>query len=220
VSEPTAPAIFLDRDGVLNEDIPGAFVTCLGELRVIPGAPEAVARLNAAGYVTVVVTNQSGVARGLYTEQVLRSIHDSIGATVTASGGAIAAFYYCPHVPEAGCDCRKPNTGMVARAIADLGLDPCRSWFVGDKPSDIECGHTAGCRTAFVLSGLSPSYDPTAFSVQPDRVFADLAEAATEIIAAGCEEYLGCRDARPHRLKYQAALAKVADVEPPEDDRL
>ena len=109
---------------------------------------------------------------------------------------------------------------MVARAEADFGVDPRRSWFVGDKPSDIECGHAAGCRTAFVLSGLSPAYDPTEFTVQPDRVFADLAEAATEIIAAGSERYLGTRAARADWRKFEAALAKVTGVGSLEDDQL
>jgi D-glycero-D-manno-heptose 1,7-bisphosphate phosphatase len=185
-----AQAIFLDRDGVLNEDIPGSFVMSLDELRVIPGAPEAVARLNAAGFVTVVITNQSGVGRGLYTEDALQGIHDRLRELVAEADGAIAGFYYCPHVPDAGCDCRKPGTGMIARAAADLGLDPSRSWMIGDKPSDIECGHAAGCRTAFVLSGLSPTYNPNEFPVKPDRIFADLAAAAEAIVTSGDAERL------------------------------
>lgn len=179
---PGVPAVFLDRDGVLNEDIPGRFVTCLAELRLIAGAPEAVARLNAAGYVTVVVTNQSGVARGLYTEDTLRELHSTIGAAVDAAGGRISAFYHCPHAPDAGCRCRKPDTGMVEQAVAEFGIDPTRSWFVGDKPSDIECGHAVGCRTAFVLSGLSPTYEPCEFTVQPDRVFPDLSAMVAEVV--------------------------------------
>jgi len=174
-------AVFLDRDGVLNRDSPD-FIKSPEELRVLPGAPEAVARLNAAGFAAIVITNQSGISRGLLTESDLAAIHARLRTKMEAAGARLAAIYYCPHLPGSGCGCRKPAPGMVLRAAREHGIDLAQSYLVGDKPEDIACGAAAGCRTVLVLSGQTPACDPARFPVAPDCVCPDLSAAADWII--------------------------------------
>ncbi|WP_304165967.1 HAD family hydrolase [Phenylobacterium aquaticum] len=146
------PALFLDRDGVLNED-PG-YVHRWEDFRWIPGAREAVAAFNAAGWWVFVVTNQSGVGRGYYTEADVRALHDQMGRSLAEVGGRIDAFYYCPDHPDAAEEAyrhpdppdRKPNPGMLLKAMADWPVDAARSLMVGDKPGDVEAGERAGVR--------------------------------------------------------------------------
>lgn len=149
------PAIFFDRDGVLIED--SHYVGSVAEVRLIPGAAEAVRRVQAAGYAAVVVTNQSGVARGLFPESQVGLIHTHIEAE---TGLRFDRWEYCPHhtdgaVPEFthDCDCRKPKPGMLLRAAAALGLDLSRSWMIGDRASDLDAGFAAGCKAILVRTG-------------------------------------------------------------------
>jgi D-glycero-D-manno-heptose 1,7-bisphosphate phosphatase len=149
---PTRPALFLDRDGVLNED-PG-YVYRWEDFRWIAGAREAVAAFNAAGWWVFVVTNQSGVGRGFYTEADVHALHAQMSESLAEVGGRIDAYYYCPHHPDAADEAyrhpdppdRKPNPGMLLRAMADWPVDPARSIMVGDKDGDIEAGRRAGVR--------------------------------------------------------------------------
>ena len=128
---------------------------------MISGAAAAVRRANDAGWKVVVVSNQSGVARGLFPESVLPEIHREISATLLAEAGAVIdAFYYCPHHPTEGvgayrveCDCRKPWPGMLLKASIELGIDPSKSWMVGDRVTDLQAGAAAGCRTILVCTG-------------------------------------------------------------------
>lgn len=175
-------AVFLDRDGVLNRDSDD-FIKSAGELELLPGAAEVVAALNRAGFVTVVVTNQSGIGRGLFAAERLGEIHAKLIREIEAAGGRISGVYHCPHRPDEGCDCRKPALGMVLQAAREHDLDPSQSFFVGDKPDDIVCGQAAGCRTVLVLSGKTAVFDPTRFTTPPDHVAADLASAADWILA-------------------------------------
>ena len=183
-SENKLRAVFLDRDGVLNRDSPD-FVKSVDELHLIPGTPSAVARLNKAGFLTIVISNQSGVARGLLTEETLDAMHRKLCADIQAAGGKITDVYYCPHLPDTGCPCRKPSPGMVEQAAEDYDVDLSRSFLIGDKIDDITCGASAGCKTILVLTGQTLTYDPTRFYVQPDRVCRDLDEAADWIISPG-----------------------------------
>jgi len=155
------PAIFFDRDGVLIED--SHYVGSVAEVRVIPGAAEAVRRAQAAGFAVVVVTNQSGVARGLFPESQVATIHAHIEAE---TGLSFDRWEYCPHhtdgtVPEftTDCECRKPKPGMLVRAAAALGLDLSRSWIVGDRASDLDAGYAAGCRAILVRTGYGAKVD-------------------------------------------------------------
>lgn len=152
------PAIFLDRDGVVIED--GHYVGTVDRVRLVPGSAAAVAALNRAGWVVVVVTNQGGVARGFFTFESVPVVHAHIGELLAPHGGRVDAFYYCPHHPDGEveayrgpCDCRKPKPGMLRQAAADLNLDLERSWMVGDRVSDLEAGAAVGARTVLVRTG-------------------------------------------------------------------
>jgi len=146
------PALFLDRDGVLNED--QGYVHRWEDFRWISGARETVAAFNRAGWLVIVVTNQSGVGRGYYTEAEMHALHDRMTADLAQAGAHIDAFYFCPHHPEAPEEAyrhpdppdRKPNPGMILRALEDWPIDRERSLLVGDKASDMEAARRAGVR--------------------------------------------------------------------------
>ncbi len=175
-------AVFLDRDGVLNRDSDD-FIRTPDELELLPGAMESVARLNAAGFQCIVITNQSGIARGLFGEDALTALHDKLNAEMAAGGAKLDGIYYCPHGPDDGCDCRKPATGMILQAVREHNIDLSRSWLVGDRPGDIECGAAAGCRTILALTGKTLNKeDALQFTVRPDYMCATIAEAATVIL--------------------------------------
>jgi histidinol-phosphate phosphatase family protein len=174
------PAIFLDRDGVLNYNRPDHIKTP-GEYVPIPGAAEAVARLKQGGWVVVVVSNQSGLARGLFDQEALAAIMAKMQSVLRAAGGSADAVYYCPHAPAAGCDCRKPAPGLLLRAAWEHGLDLERSYLVGDKACDIECGRAGGLRTVLVETGL-PEERPDAAVIRPDHQARDLTEAVAWIL--------------------------------------
>jgi D-glycero-D-manno-heptose 1,7-bisphosphate phosphatase len=184
MSNSLRPAVLLDRDGVLNRDSDD-FIKTPDELVLLPGAAEAVARLNRAGYVTPVITNQSGIGRGLFATEALEEIHAKLRREIAAAGGEIAGIYACPHHPDDGCDCRKPKPALIEQAAHELGLDLSRSWYVGDKTEDVYCGQAAGLRTILALSGKSKSYDPARFKQPPDHVAQDLAAAADWILSQG-----------------------------------
>lgn len=173
----SAGAVFLDRDGVLSvED--GAFVTRPEDLRLLAGAAEAVAKLNAAGWKVVVFTNQSAVGRGLLTAETLDAIHDRLRQELAAAGAALTAVYACIHHPTAGCDCRKPLPGMLLQAAREHNIDLAKSYAIGDSPRDIAAAHAAGCIPLLVLSGHTHTYDPASFpNPQPMKVFPDLPTA-------------------------------------------
>ena len=152
------PAVFLDRDGTLIEDV--GFLDHLDKLAMFPWTNDAVRLLNRAGFVTVVVTNQGGVARGLYSEAFVQETHAALDARLAKGGARIDRYYYCPHHPTKGkgeylraCACRKPAPGMIQRACADLDLDPVRSWMIGDKWLDIGAGRAAGTGSLLVRTG-------------------------------------------------------------------
>src|SRR5262245_27936599 len=120
-------------------------------MHLLPGVPSVVARLNKAGFLAFVISNQSGVARGLLSEEDLNAMHRKLCMAVKAAGGRITDVYYCPHMPGVGCPCRKPSPGMVIQAAQDYSIDVGRSFLVGDKVDDIVCGSSAGCKTILVL---------------------------------------------------------------------
>ncbi|MDR1111184.1 MAG: D-glycero-beta-D-manno-heptose 1,7-bisphosphate 7-phosphatase [Deltaproteobacteria bacterium] len=151
------PAVFIDRDGTLNHD--SGYLYKFEDFRWIEGVPEALSRLKAAGLALAVVTNQSGVARGIYSLADVRLIHERIDQDLRARQGmALDGWYFCPHHPDRGqCQCRKPAPGLLLAAAADLGLDIARSYMVGDKSLDVQAGLAAGVRLAIlVLTGYGP----------------------------------------------------------------
>ena len=173
------PAVFLDRDGTLIEEV--NFLSCLEDLRLFPFSADAVKLLKDNGFLLIVVTNQSGIARGKYAEADMHTIHEQIQ---TELSGAIDRFYFCPHMPNAACVCRKPRLGMIDSALADFEIDMENSWMIGDKKLDVETGKNANLRTALVLTGYG-SRHKTTLTVKPDLVSDNLADAAASIVAAG-----------------------------------
>lgn len=171
------PAIFLDRDGTLIEEV--NYLSRIEDLRLFSFTKTAVAMLKAAGYLVVVVTNQSGIGRSIYTEADMHAIHESIQMQVER---AIDAFYFCPHLPCDGCACRKPRTGMIEAAVRDLDIDLGRSWMIGDKDADVKCGENARIKTVLVLTGYGSGHRGM-LGDQPDLIAKDLGEAAAIITA-------------------------------------
>jgi D-glycero-D-manno-heptose 1,7-bisphosphate phosphatase len=145
-------AVFLDRDGVLNQNR-ADYVRTWEQVVFLPGVFEAMQRLAGSPFVAVVVTNQSAVGRGLMTAQGLAAINQGIVGQVQQAGGRIDAVYACPHRPDEGCNCRKPRPGMLLHAAQDLAIDLARSFLVGDAVSDIEAALAAGCQPVMVRTG-------------------------------------------------------------------
>lgn len=175
-----ARLVLLDRDGVINEDS-GEFIKSVQEWRPIPGSVEAIAALHRAGYRVVVVTNQSGVGRGLYDETTLLEIHRHMQLTIERAGGALAGVYYCPHVPDYGCDCRKPRPGLLRRVERELGCSLAGVPFIGDRSSDVEAADIVGARPMLVRTGTGAATE-AALAGRALEVFDDLAAAARAIL--------------------------------------
>ena len=152
------PAVFLDRDGTLIEDV--GYLRAARDLKLFPWTVDAVRALNQAGFPVVVITNQSGVARGLLTEDTIRDVHTHLSSLLELGGAHIDAYYYCPHHPDGSvaaytqrCACRKPGRDLIDRAAGDLGLDPARSFVVGDKWLDVGTACAVGARGVLVRTG-------------------------------------------------------------------
>lgn len=170
-------AVFLDRDGTIAED--ANYCQRPADLWVFPWAAEAIAVLNKAGLTVVVVTNQSGVARGYLTEETLAQIHQKMKDELTEHGAWVDAIYYCPHHPDDGCRCRKPGTDLFQRAAEELGLALAGSYVVGDREMDILAGQAIGCQTVLVETGPLP-WTPN--GTRPDHRALTLYEAAHWIL--------------------------------------
>ena len=149
-------AIFLDRDGTINRYV--GFLRDVGQFELLPGAAEAIRRINASGYLAIVVTNQPVIARGEVTREQLREIHDKMETLLGREGAYVDAIYYCPHHPHRGypgevaelkidCGCRKPKPGLLLQAAEDYNIDLTKSWMIGDSENDVQAGRAAGCRT-------------------------------------------------------------------------
>ena len=144
--------IILDRDGVINQDS-DEYVKSLEEWIPIEGSCEAIADLYKAGYTIAVATNQSGLARGYFSQDDLEAMHGRMNALIEEAGGKIATIKYCPHGPDDHCDCRKPLPGLVDQIEAELGISAEGAWFVGDSLRDLQAGLPKGCKPALVLTG-------------------------------------------------------------------
>ncbi len=177
----TGKLIVLDRDGVINHDTEN-YIKTPEEWRPLRGSLDAIAALNAAGFRVVVVSNQSGIGRGFFSEIVLDEIHRKMTTAVAAAGGTIAGIYYCPHTPDDGCDCRKPLPGLLDRVKDDFGVSLAGIPFVGDKVVDIELARRVGARPILVLTGYGQS-TLAALDDSEIETFPDLASAASALIA-------------------------------------
>lgn len=145
-------AVFLDRDGTINMD--SNYLRDPDEFQLIPGTGEAIKALNDAGWLVIVITDQSGIGRGWLTEETLNLIHQRMATHLAVYGAHVDAIYHCPHTPYDQCSCRKPSPEMVFRAAQEHNIDLRKSWFVGDRAKDVETGHRAGCHPALVLTGF------------------------------------------------------------------
>lgn len=184
-------AVFLDRDGTINEQM--GYINHISRFQMLAGAAEAIARLNREDIPVVVVSNQSGLARGYFPEELLHQVHDKMNRLLAAAGAHIDGLYWCPHHPDArverfkkqNCGCRKPGAGLLKQAAEELGLDLGRSYMVGDRWSDLQCGVRAGAVPILVLTGYGRGdleYIGREQQVQPAHVAADLPDAAAWII--------------------------------------
>jgi D-glycero-D-manno-heptose 1,7-bisphosphate phosphatase len=177
------PAVFLDRDGTINEEM--GYINHLSRFRLLPQAVPAIRRLNEAGVKVVVVTNQSGAARGYFPASLVDEIHARLQKILAAGGAHLDGIYACLHGPDEGCACRKPRPTLMQQAARDLKLDLNRSYAVGDRYRDIETAANAGVKGILVLTGYgrgeyeNPGPEPKA---QPVHVAPDLLEAVEWIL--------------------------------------
>jgi len=170
-------AAFLDRDGVINVKAPeGQYVTRWEEVRFLPGVAAAISRLNKAGFLVVVISNQRCVAKGLITSPEVEALHRKISKELANLGAIIDAVYFCPHDTEPPCDCRKPAPGMLLQAARDHQIDLGASWMIGDSNADVAAGKNAGCKT--VLLGRPASSSAAA----PDLLAESLLDATDKIL--------------------------------------
>jgi len=178
-------AIFLDRDGTICEEV--GYVNHVSRSRLLPGSLEAIHLINQAGLLAVVTTNQSGVARGYFSEDLVGAVHAQLLSAVSSGGARLDAIYHCPHHPSEGsppwraaCDCRKPKPGMILRAAREHGIDLAGSYVVGDSVVDIEAGAAAGLPGVLVLTG----YGRGLLEHQKHRFKTEPAHAAEDLLGA------------------------------------
>ncbi|MDR5739521.1 MULTISPECIES: HAD family hydrolase [unclassified Caballeronia] len=188
------PAVFLDKDGTLLDDVP--YNVDPDKMRLARGAFDALATFARMNVPVVVISNQSGVALGKFDEAALVHVEQKLHALAATAGVKLAGVYWCPHHPQGtvaryalACDCRKPASGMIRRAARELGLDPERSWFVGDILDDIEAGHRAGCRAVLIDNGNETVWQRGPLR-EPDAIAKDMSEAARIIERAWHETEL------------------------------
>ena len=184
--------VFIDRDGTISEEV--GYVNHISRYQVYPWTAEAIRNFNEAGLKAIVVTNQAGVARGYFTEELVKQVHEKLVTEMTRAGARFDAIYYCPHHPSVGeppyrqtCNCRKPKIGMLQRAAAEFGIDVAQSFVIGDRYGDIELAQNAGARSIFVLSGYGLGeyeYQRQNWKWQPDCVAKDLLEASRVVLRA------------------------------------
>jgi D-glycero-D-manno-heptose 1,7-bisphosphate phosphatase len=187
-SRASGRAVFLDKDGTLIDDL--AYNVDPLRITLAPGAAEGLYLLVRRGYRIVVVSNQPGVALGIFPEHALRAVEARLRELLRDVGVPLSAFHYCPHLPGGSvpeyavpCACRKPASGLLSNAAREHGIDLESSWMVGDILDDIEAGHGAGCRTVLIDNGNETEWDLTQ-ERRPDKVAADLFEAAALIVSA------------------------------------
>lgn len=179
----STPAVFLDRDGTINEEM--GYINHLSRFRVFPQAAPALRRLNEAGVKVVVISNQSGVARGYFSLALMEEVNRRLTQTLATGGARLDGLYVCTHHPNEGCPCRKPKPELILRAARDLDLDLRRSYLIGDRYTDVETAANAGVRGILVLTGYGRGefeFIREKAAAQPVYVAEDLMDAATWIL--------------------------------------
>ena len=178
------PAVFLDRDGTVNEEV--SYLRHAENLRLIQGAGQAIHLLNEAALPVILVTNQSAIGRGYFSRARLNELHRELARQLADCGAHLDAIYVCPHRPDEGCDCRKPQPGLLELAAEEHGLDLRRCFLIGDKASDLEAGRRAGSRTVLVLTGYGAEQRAAIeASTPPDFVARDLLNAVHWVLTQG-----------------------------------
>jgi len=197
------PAVFLDRDGTMNEEV--GYVNHIDRFHVFPWTADSVLRLNHAGILAILVTNQSGVARGYFPEALVQETHCRLQAELARSGASLDGLYYCPHLPDGKveaysktCVCRKPSPGMLQRAAQEFDIDLGSSFVIGDRYQDLSMGFTVGARGGLVMTGYGRGeylYHKDSWPRKPDCVAANLLEAVDWVlgIALGSAEHIAGR---------------------------
>jgi D-glycero-D-manno-heptose 1,7-bisphosphate phosphatase len=190
-------AVFIDRDGTISEEV--GYINHPSRFRLFPYSAAAIKLLNDNGWLAIVITNQAGVARGYFAEDMIQAVHETLRQDMAATDARIDAIYYCAHHPSVGeppyrldCDCRKPKPGLIRRAADEFGINLAESWMVGDRYSDIELARNAGVNSAFVMSGYGRGewdHQRQNWDYQPDLTANHLLDAVKRII----EEPLGER---------------------------
>lgn len=185
-------AVFMDRDGTVCEEV--GYVNHISRCHVYPFSAEAVRAINAAGARAIVISNQSGVARGYFPESLVQEVNEKIRQELLVAGARLDAIYYCPHHPDLGkppyrtrCDCRKPGRGMLVRAAEELGVDLDRSFVIGDRQSDIDTAARNGLQSVLVMTGYGRGeweYRRPFWSHTPDWICENLLEAVEKILQA------------------------------------
>ena len=170
-------AVFIDRDGTIARDV--HYCRRVEDFEILPTVPEAIRLLNQHGFKVVIITNQSGIARGYFNETTLLQIHQHMRQELAKYDARVDAIYYCPHHPEEGCECRKPKPGLILKAAQDLAINLGRSFMVGDGEMDIRAGKAAGCRT--ILVATEPDIEKETTD-PPDYIADNMLRAAQWII--------------------------------------
>lgn len=186
-------AVFIDRDGTISEEV--GYINHASRFRTFTYAADAIKQLNENDWLAIVITNQAGVARGYFAEDMIKAVHERMTNDLASGAARLDAVYYCAHHPSVGeppyrfdCDCRKPKPGLISRAANDFEIDLSASWMVGDRYSDIELARNAGVKSAFVLSGYGRGeweHQRENWTEQPDLVAEDLLEAVRQIVGFG-----------------------------------
>ncbi len=172
-------AVFIDRDGTICEDVD--YLSRPDELKIFPFASEALRLLNENDFLAILITNQSGIARGFFDENALGKIHEKLSSELAKQNAKLDAIYFCPHNSVDNCICRKPKTGMIEQATKDFSIDLENSWMIGDKAIDVETGFNAGTKTALVLTGYGQK-EVGKLIRKADITAENLLHAAKEII--------------------------------------
>lgn len=182
-------AVFIDRDGTISEEV--GYINHPSRFRLFPFSATAIRRLNDRGWLAIVVTNQAGVARGYFSEEMIQTVHECLQHDLERDGAKLDAIYYCAHHPSVGqppyrfdCECRKPKPGLISRAVEEFNIDPSRSWMVGDRYSDVELARNAGVHSAFVMTGYGRGeweHQQSNWTHQPDLISENLLQAVEAI---------------------------------------
>lgn len=184
------PAVFMDRDGTVNEQM--GYINHADRFILLPGVGKAIHLLNEAGYLAIIVSNQSGVARGYFPLELVHRVHDKMKRLIKMDGAILDGVYFCPHYPEGkippfkmNCNCRKPGTGLIQAAEAAFDIDRANSWVIGDRCTDVEMAQRAGLKSILVKTGYGRGdlqYVFPRLSFQPDHVAEDLLDAVKWIL--------------------------------------